>query len=67
MCSCPMAFFTDFVTANEGDGREYGEENTDTFYTDEIRVEDLAIELGLNDTMYSEANLGRLKVCLIAT
>lgn len=55
-----------FLTANEGDGREYGDEDTDGFYTDEIRVEDLADELGVNDTMYGETMLGRLKVTTAA-
>lgn len=34
------------------------------YYTDEIRVEDLAVELGFDATVapYDEANLGRLKV-----
>ncbi|CAN0237761.1 unnamed protein product, partial [Laminaria digitata] len=54
-----------FVTANEGDGREFGEdEDAADYYTDEIRVEDLAVELGYDATVapYDEANLGRLKV-----
>ncbi|CBJ25800.1 alkaline phosphatase [Ectocarpus siliculosus] len=53
-----------FLTANEGDGREYGEEDTEEFFTDEIRVEDLATELGLDATMtpYTPEALGRLKV-----
>lgn len=54
----------DFLTANEGDSREYGDEDDSSFYTDEVRVEDLAVELGLDTTMspYDETNLGRLKV-----
>ena len=55
----------DFVTANEGDGREFGEdEDAADYYTDEIRVEDLAVELGYDATVapFDEANLGRLKV-----
>eukprot|EP00903_Cladosiphon_okamuranus_P012016 g11282.t1 len=57
-----------FLTANEGDGREYGEEDTPEFFTDETRVGDLAEELGLNITMspYSEDALGRLKVTTAA-
>ncbi|CAM9613676.1 unnamed protein product, partial [Hapterophycus canaliculatus] len=53
-----------FLTANEGDAREYGEEDTADFFTDETRVEDLAIELGLDATMspYNDDTLGRLKV-----
>eukprot|EP00904_Undaria_pinnatifida_P006682 jgi/Undpi1/3143/HiC_scaffold_15.g06517.m1 len=53
-----------FVTANEGDGREYGDEDASNYYTDEIRVEDLAVELGFDATEspYDETNLGRLKV-----
>eukprot|EP00752_Nemacystus_decipiens_P017246 g15450.t1 len=53
-----------FITANEGDGREYGEEDTPEFFTDETRVADLAVELGLDATMapYTEDALGRLKV-----
>ncbi|CAN0549765.1 unnamed protein product, partial [Laminaria digitata] len=54
-----------FLTANEGDAREFGDEDDSTFYTDEVRVEDLAEELGLDVTVspYDETNLGRLKVC----
>lgn len=54
----------DFLTANEGDSREYGDEDSDDFYTDEARVEDLAIDLGFDATQspYDDANLGRLKV-----
>lgn len=57
---------SDFLTANEGDAREYGEEDTAEFFTDETRVEDLAIELGLDATMapYNDDTLGRLKVGL---
>lgn len=55
----------DFLTANEGDGREYGDEDDEGFYTDEIRVEDLAEELGVNGTLYGETMLGRLKVTKI--
>ncbi|CAN0424076.1 unnamed protein product [Ascophyllum nodosum] len=51
-----------FLTANEGDSREYGDEDDEGFYTDEIRVEDLAEELGVNGTLYGETMLGRLKV-----
>ncbi|CAM9455187.1 unnamed protein product [Scytosiphon promiscuus] len=53
-----------FLTANEGDAREYGEEDTADFFTDETRVGDLAIELGLDATMapYNDEALGRLKV-----
>lgn len=56
---------SDFVTANEGDGREFGEdEDAADYYTDEIRVEDLAVALGYDATVapFDEANLGRLKV-----
>lgn len=58
--------FVDFLTANEGDGREYGEEDTPEFFTDEIRVADLAVELGLDATAhpYTDDALGRLKVRL---
>ena len=54
----------DFLTANEGDAREYGEEDTPEFFTDETRVADLAVELGLDATTapYSDDALGRLKV-----
>ncbi|CAM9565311.1 unnamed protein product [Pylaiella littoralis] len=53
-----------FLIANEGDAREYGEEDTDSFFADEIRVGDLAVEMGLNSTEapYSDDALGRLKV-----
>lgn len=55
---------SDFLTANEGDSREYGVEGTDGFFTDEIRVGDLAEELGLDpdDSPYSDDALGRLQV-----
>lgn len=58
--------FPDFLTANEGDAREYGEEDTPDFFKDETRVGDLAIELGLDATMapYADDALGRLKVRL---
>lgn len=54
----------DFLTANEGDAREYGDKDDSSFYTDEVRVEDLVEDLGLDVTMppYDDANLGRLKV-----
>lgn len=54
----------DFLTANEGDGREYGEEDTPEFFTDETRVGDLAVELGFNASVapYTDDLLGRLKV-----
>lgn len=49
--------------ANEGDSREYGEEDTETFFTDEIRIADLAEEMNVTDILYTdEAQLGRLKV-----
>lgn len=56
--------FSVFVTTNEGDGREYGEEGTPGFYTDETRVADLAVELGLDPTLppYTDDTLGRLVV-----
>lgn len=56
-----------FVIANEGDAREYGEEDTPTFYADETRVADLAEEAGIDiaGTLYDEAVLGRLKVRMI--
>lgn len=50
---------TYFVTANEGDSREYGD------YLDESRVEDLALDpsaFPLGDTLKLPENLGRLKV-----
>eukprot|EP00904_Undaria_pinnatifida_P006684 jgi/Undpi1/3145/HiC_scaffold_15.g06519.m1 len=53
-----------FLTANEGDAREYGDEDSADFYTDETRVADLAEEFGLDvtESPYDDANLGRLKV-----
>lgn len=50
---------TYFVTANEGDSREYGD------YLDEARVEDLTLDpsaFPLGDELKKPENLGRLKV-----
>lgn len=50
---------TYFVTANEGDGREYGD------YADEVRVEDLDLDpsaFPLGDLLKERENLGRLTV-----
>ena len=53
------AALTYFVTANEGDGREYGD------YSDEVRVERLDLDpsaFPLGDVLKERANLGRLTV-----
>lgn len=50
----------DFVTANEGDSREYEDINVE--YVDEIRVADLAAEMNMTDSIYGDEVLGRLKV-----
>ncbi|MGB6221437.1 choice-of-anchor I family protein [Haloferula sp.] len=50
---------TYIVTANEGDGREYGD------YEDEVRVKDLELDpsaFPLGDILKEDANLGRLAV-----
>lgn len=54
------------MVANEGDAREYGEEDTPEFYTDETRVADLAeaANITITGTIYDENMLGRLKVCV---
>lgn len=59
--------YQDFITANEGDSREYGDEGSsdpDEFFTDETRVENLAEELGYDKDVapYNDDTLGRLKV-----
>lgn len=54
---------TYFVTANEGDSREYGD------YVDEARVEDLELDpsaFPLGDELKKPENLGRLKVVTTA-
>lgn len=65
--ACCEGLNTDFLTANEGDAREYGEEDTPEFFTDETRVADLAVALGFDATMapYTDDALGRLKVRLV--
>lgn len=52
------------MIANEGDAREYGEEDTPSFYADETRVGDLAEAAGVSvtGTIYDDDALGRLKV-----
>lgn len=52
----------DFLTTNEGDARELGEEDDENYFSEEIRVEDLAMELGVDSSMYKDDTLGRLKV-----
>ncbi|CAM9741422.1 unnamed protein product [Hapterophycus canaliculatus] len=53
-----------FLTTNEGDHRELGDEDDENYYNEEIRVEDLAAELGYDNTIapYNDDTLGRLKV-----
>lgn len=61
MCSVAA----DFLTTNEGDARELGDEDDENYFLEEIRVEDLAVELGVDSSMmaaYSDDTLGRLKV-----
>lgn len=54
----------DFLTTNEGNARELGEEDDENYYNEEIRVEDLAVELGYDADVapYNDDTLGRLKV-----
>jgi len=54
----------DFITTNEGDARELGEEDDENYFSEEIRVEDLATVLGYDATKapYNDDTLGRLKV-----
>ncbi|CAM9455398.1 unnamed protein product, partial [Scytosiphon promiscuus] len=44
--------------------RELGDEDDDNYYNEEIRVEDLAAELGYDNSIapYNDDTLGRLKV-----
>lgn len=52
----------DFLTTNEGDARELGEEDDENYFNEEIRVGELAMELGVDSSMYKDDTLGRLKV-----
>ncbi|MCP5145153.1 MAG: choice-of-anchor I family protein [Gammaproteobacteria bacterium] len=59
-----------YVIANEGDAREWGDENDPDFFIDEVRVKDADIDPVLDgllklqhgDDYADSANLGRLKV-----
>lgn len=56
---------TYLVTANEGDAREYGEEDTPGFYLDEEKVKDVALDSGTFPTaadLQKKKNLGNLRV-----
>ncbi|CAM9235769.1 unnamed protein product, partial [Laminaria digitata] len=57
-----------FITANEGNERLFGDDKDSEYFSDEIRVQDLAVELGMDATVwpYDETNLGRLKVTTAA-
>jgi hypothetical protein len=46
---------TYLVTANEGDGREYGEEGTDTYYTNEAKIKNLDLADSLV-SVYADEN-----------
>ncbi len=55
------------ITANEGDAREWGDEDSDTFFLDESRIKDLDLdpEAFPNDAeLQANENIGRLNVVI---